>query len=323
MRGCTPEFRLVCRQCASEALDDLGVIPAAGIFAGQLLEPPWAGGSLYRCRRCHLAFRHPIRSEKEYERLYSQASEQVWVSSEPRLDQRLVVGQIESDYAAGSVLDVGCYDGALLATLSPRFSKYGIEVSAAAGKVAQLKGIEILGTKIRDIPSIAEKFDVVCAIDVIEHVANPLGLLAMLSNLLLPNGTLFISSGNADTPAWRAAGGLFWYCSFPEHISFISHPWACAAAAATGLEVVAVRQFAYSEIDFRSRVRLRRQFNRKIAWAKYLTWIRTWLPVLPASSSQPKSRGRPGIFEDHILISFKNALAKPRTQVSHHPLSHP
>ena len=299
------ETLLVCRQCASGALDDLGVIPPANVFAGQFLEPPWKGGSLYRCRHCHLVFRYPIRSEEEYERLYAQASEQVWVSSVPRVDQRLVLDRIESDRASGKVLDVGCYDGALLAALSPQFSRYGIEASAAAGKVAQQEGVEILGTRIQDTHSIAEKFDVVCAIDVIEHLANPRDLLAMLSRLLLPSGTLFISTGDADTPAWRAAGGLYWYCSFPEHVSFISHSWACAAAAEIGLEIVNVRLFAYSEIEAGSRTRWRRQYGRKLTRAQWLNSIRTWLPGLSASGSPPRSHGRPGLFEDHILIEFK------------------
>ena len=215
-----PETLLVCRQCASEALDELGVIPPASVFAGQLLEPHRTGRSLYLYRHCHLALRHPIESEEDYERLYGRASVQVWLSCEPSVNPRLVLDRIKSDRTVGSVLDIGCYDGALLAALLPRFSKYGIEASAAAAPATQQKGIEIRGTRIRDIPAIDEKFDVVCAIDVVEHLAKPRDLLATLFGRLLPTGTLFISTGDAHAPAWRLGDGLHWYCSSPRHASF-------------------------------------------------------------------------------------------------------
>ena len=120
--------RVACRQCGADATDDLGRIPPATVFAGQPLQPAWDGGSLHRCGRCHLVFRDPIRSDAEYERLYARASEQVWVSGGLRADQRLVRDRIESDPSPAKVLDVGCYDGSLLAALAPRFRRYGVEV---------------------------------------------------------------------------------------------------------------------------------------------------------------------------------------------------
>lgn len=275
------------------------------VFAGQALDPPWEGGSLYLCRQCHLAFRQPIRPEQDYERLYERASEHVWVSGGLRVDQRLVLDRIETDRHAGKVLDVGCYDGGLLAALGPQFSKYGIEASAAAAQKARQQGVRILGTRIRDLPSITEKFDVVCAVDVIEHVSSPQDFLGMLAKLLLPNGTLIISTGSADTLAWRSAGGLYWYCSFPEHISFISPAWAGAAAAALGLELVDARRFAYDEIDALSLTKLRRRYHRKVARANLLASIRAWLPGLFSKGGPSRSYGQPGIFEDHILIAMK------------------
>ncbi|MEO8153797.1 MAG: hypothetical protein ABI605_12060 [Rhizobacter sp.] len=87
---------LQCRQCSATDLIELGPIPPATIFAGQPLNPPWDGGALYQCRRCHLGFRHPIRSEAEYETLYAAASEKIWVSDALRVDQQHVLARCRS-----------------------------------------------------------------------------------------------------------------------------------------------------------------------------------------------------------------------------------
>ena len=302
-----PGPRIACRQCAGEALDDLGAIPAATVFAGQPLEPPWNGGSLYACRRCQLTFRHPIRSADEYEHLYERASGTVWVSGALRTDQRLVRALIESTCpTAGKVLDVGCYDGSLLASLGPRIRKYGVEASASAAEKARQQGVEIVGTRIEALASIAEQFEVVCAVDVIEHVSDPRAFIALLARRLSPGGTLIVSTGSTDTPAWRFAGGRYWYCSFPEHISFISPAWARATAVALELEVIDARRFAYGDLSARSLARQRRRFYRKVAQARLGDSLRAWLPGAPVHSGPKQSHGQPGLFEDHVLISFRH-----------------
>ena len=306
------ESRIECRQCSGDALDKLGAIPLARLFAGQLLDPPWNGGSLYLCRRCHLGFRHPIRSEAEYERLYERAAETVWVSSELRADQRLVLSAIESACAtAGKVLDVGCYDGSLLARLGPRFSKYGVEASAAAARKAEHNGVEIVGTRIRDLESVTGRFEVVCAVDVIEHVSHPRAFIASLAGRLSDGGTLIISTGNMETPAWRWAGGRYWYCGFPEHLSFISPAWAHAAAAKLNLEVVGLHRFAYGDVGGSvSRLRRRCSYYRKLGQVKLSDAVRARLPRAFASGACERSHGRPGLFADHVMIILRHRVVQ-------------
>jgi SAM-dependent methyltransferase len=300
---------LVCRQCHGAALDDLGPIPAATVFAGQTLDPPWSGGSLYRCRRCHLGFRHPIRSDEAYEALYARASDAIWVSGALRPDHLLVRDRIEAIGPSVSVLDVGCYDGVLLAALGPAHRKFGVEASAAAAAAAGRRGVDIVAAKIRDIASLTERYDVVSAVDVIEHVADPLGFLAMLAGRLAPGGTLLISTGNLDLPAWRFAGGRYWYCSFPEHISFISPGWARAAAAALGLDVVDIRHFAYGDIGIDTLAKKRRSYYRKVLRARLRHAVSACWPGAQHRQAGAAVQGHPGLFEDHILVAFRKAPA--------------
>lgn len=296
---------LQCRQCGADELDDLGRIPAAEIFAGQQLDPPWSGGLLYRCRRCHLVFRHPIRTEAEYENLYAKASENIWVSDALRVDQKLVLASIEAACASGKVLDVGCYDGALLASLGPSYQRYGVEASVAACTHAQRRGVEIVASKIRDLSTVEMQFDVICAVDVIEHVPDPRRFIATLADCLAPGGRLIISTGSPDSPAWRFAGGLYWYCGFAEHISFIDEAWAHAVGVELGLGVAFTKRFAYGESEGRALRRSRRRFYRKLAVAKLLKKLHAWWPSVTSFRSPQRSLGSPGLFEDHMIVCFK------------------
>lgn len=298
---------VACRQCGADAAENLGRIPSATVFAGQPLQPAWEGGSLYRCAACHLVFRHPIRSDAEYERLYARASEQVWVSGGLRTDQRLVLDRIEADPSPARVLDVGCYDGSLLAALPPRFRRYGVEASTAAADRARERGIEIVAKSIADLAQVDERYDVICAVDVIEHVSQPREFVALLARHLSPGGRLIVSTGNADADAWRDAGGLYWYCGFPEHISFVSPAWAQQVAAPLGLELTDARRFAYGELDAPTLAKQRRRYRRKLAQARLRESLRGWLPGALAPAPTERSVGQPGAFEDHVLLGFRHA----------------
>jgi len=298
---------LGCRQCGAARLDDLGAIPCATVFAGQALQPTWEGGSLYRCGRCRLVFRHPIRADDEYEQLYARASEAIWMSVDLRADQRLVRERIEAMPGPRKVLDVGCYDGSLLASLVPRFRRHGVEASTAAADRARQRGVTIVAARIAELRSVAESFDVICAVDVIEHVSQPRDFVATLAARLAPGGRLFISTGDADAAAWREAGGLYWYCGFPEHISFVSVAWAERVAGELGLKLVEATRFAYGRLDAQALAKQRRRFRRKLAQARIAAGLRRWLPAAFAPAAARRSLGLPGLFEDHVLLCFERA----------------
>jgi hypothetical protein len=138
-------------------------------------------------------------------------------------------------------------------------------------------------------------------------VSRPRDFLAMLSQRLAPRGRLLISTGNADADAWRDAGGLYWYCGFPEHIAFVSPGWAEHVAAELGLRVTATERFAYGELDAGTMAKQRRRYRRKLAQAALRRSMRAWLPDPLAPSPAAHSLGQPGLFEDHVLLVFERA----------------
>jgi SAM-dependent methyltransferase len=297
-----------CRQCLSADLLRLGDLPDAASFAGQQLNPPWSGGALYQCKHCYLGFRHPILPIAEYERLYSRASADVWVTSSLRNDQLRVLALIESHSAGGRVLDVGCYDGTLLNALKPDFEKYGVEPSVRAAEVARRRGVKVVARTVGELEGLSMNFNVICAIDVIEHVANPSDFIQCLLRRLATGGLLIISSGTLDCPAWRQAGGRYWYCSFPEHISFISESWASGLAASFGLSISFALRFQYQTLGPISQIAARAMFNAKLALLARQgpvgSHFNAWLGRRAASGVL----AHPGVFDDHLVLAFAKAI---------------
>ncbi len=123
-------------------------------------------------------------------------------------------------------LDFGCGNGALVRHLraAGHTNVFGIDTGAWAEK-ARAIGLPILRDD--ELDALAGSFDVITAIEVIEHVVDPLPLLARLRRLLKPGGWLFLTTGNAAT---APNDFLKWGYVEPEiHVSYFT-PQALADA---------------------------------------------------------------------------------------------
>jgi 2-polyprenyl-3-methyl-5-hydroxy-6-metoxy-1,4-benzoquinol methylase len=242
------EAEVLCRGCGSDKQEVLGELPDGAAFAGIELTSPIPGGSLFRCHHCALVYRHPILAVEEYNQLYAQAPTDVWAGQRGPLreDQERVRDFILSHRSQGArVLDVGCYTGELLASLGPKYEKFGIEKSLQAAARCADAGITIIGDDLYDCRGVDDRFDVVVAMDVIEHTARPYDFMETAIRLLAPGGVAVITTGDADNPVWRRVKSAFWYCSFPEHISFISEEWLSMHTKALGIQKLAIARFPY------------------------------------------------------------------------------
>ena len=282
----------------------MGVLPECTSFAGRALDKPRPGGHLRRCRSCSLVFRDPIANLEVYEALYAQAPSTVWSSARSRGDQALV-SELIVGHAPGvmDVLDIGCYSGSLLQTLGTRIRKYGVEPSTAAAAVAQSNGIELIGQTMRDLDQIAQKFDVVVAVDVIEHVPQPAEFLLRMLELTRPGGLIVVSTGNADAWSWRLAGTAYWYTELFEHISFISSSWVEKFAVQHGVQLESVRRFSYYDESRRGRWWIRVQY----CIAALKTVLRLWLAHVQGRAAMPPRwlMGEAGLFADHFVFTLR------------------
>jgi 2-polyprenyl-3-methyl-5-hydroxy-6-metoxy-1,4-benzoquinol methylase len=100
-----------------------------------------------------------------------------------------------------SVLEVGCGAGAFGESLKdarPDCEVWGIEPDAEAAKKASLKLDHVIhGTFSADSPELRHKrFDVICFLDVLEHMTNPEKALTECKSLLADNGVVVASIPN-------------------------------------------------------------------------------------------------------------------------------
>jgi 2-polyprenyl-3-methyl-5-hydroxy-6-metoxy-1,4-benzoquinol methylase len=121
-----------------------------------------------------------------------------------------VVGLVRQHCPGGRLLEVGCALGLYLrAFLDAGFDAYGVDVSEyavaeAAGRVGPERA-RVCNVDVADIP-LAPPFDVLFLWDVLEHSADPGGLLAKVSGLAAPGSHLFIHTSNAESLTHRVLG---------------------------------------------------------------------------------------------------------------------
>ncbi len=246
-----------CRVCRGEEVEDLGALPDVAYFAGRPLGAPLPGGRLWRCRDCHFVFRHPVLTDGDYARLYRQGSAEVWGAEEEREDFNLVSAYLArvNGTKGADILDVGCYTGQLLTSLPKCYRKHGVEPGVEAARIARERGAVIVAETVRQLGSLTQQFDVITACDVIEHVVDPVDFLATLGDRVRENGRILITTGNADSWLWRLAGSRYWYCYYPEHISFTGFRAMPAMAARCGLKLADLISFNYARRGGLSRAR--------------------------------------------------------------------
>jgi SAM-dependent methyltransferase len=237
------DVKVTCRHCGSGSLRDLGRLPDGRSFAGRELAPPLPGGNLWRCNACEFVFRNPIVDDAKLRQLYSTGVSDLWGEFVARRDFRLLrekIGPLDL-----AVLDVGCNTGALLTSLPRSVAKFGVEPGEAAASVASSRAVTVLGADLADIADTEIRFDVIIICDVVEHVRDPARLIYQTSALLKPAGRLLITTGDPDAPLWKLLRSKFWYCFYPEHISFVGTEWLRRVASLNGLQLRETVRFNY------------------------------------------------------------------------------
>lgn len=204
----------------------------------------------HRCPRCRLTFVEPVLPDSIYDDAYyagrgvdPSVNYQAEYEDYARTDRhhefrdllRLAAEHVRrigtrSDADALDWLDFGCGAGGLLkflrdtAVLEPggrRVRPQGADVGSYARRLAEVDGFVIYSPDaLHRLP--AARFDVISAVEVVEHLEHPAPVFALLARLLRPGGLLLLTTGNFASPLARLQGLRFRYCLPEVHVSLFA-----------------------------------------------------------------------------------------------------
>jgi SAM-dependent methyltransferase len=293
-----------CPACTNVQTVRLGKLPDSNLFAGTFIDRVLDGGSLYRCKKCTLKFRYPIDDAAIYDSLYDNRNTLTWPANAQRPDWELIVQYLSEHQASGRILDFGCYTGGLLERLGDTYDRYGVEINhAAAAAASRITGRPTFASI--DEISGQLRFDAILVCDVVEHMVNPGDILERLGMLLSENGILILTTGDSENPLWNRFGANWWYCYYPEHISFISETWLQRNSEELGLAMEHCETFRYTSL---------KPTARPIHIA--LTYFYGWFPniYLILRKVIDSLRGKPGtssvtgvgVSDDHLIAVLRS-----------------
>jgi SAM-dependent methyltransferase len=216
-----------CAGCGSRAGKLLHRQRFTEMSTGSLLD----GYDVVVCAACGFGFADNLPDQAVFDRYYQEMSKYEYQDrggQESAYDLarfQAIAGFIQPylPTAAAGILDVGCATGKLLALLQEAgyANVLGLDPSPVCRQAAQtLYGLRVLPGTLSDIQAGTHAFDMLILSGVLEHIRDLGGALAVIRNLLVPGGQVFIEVPDAPEFAhWPDAP----FQEFStEHINFFS-----------------------------------------------------------------------------------------------------
>ena len=142
----------------------------------------------------------------------------------PKVDEIMTFCEKEG-FSPGVVADVGAGFGLFLEEWRAKMTQarlIAIEPNPAMAEICRSKGLEVVQCFAEDASSLREEVDLIVALEVIEHVHDPLKFCMSLGRLLKSGGRILLTGLTVDgfdiQVLWDEAKGV----SPPQHINFIS-----------------------------------------------------------------------------------------------------
>lgn len=195
---------------------------------------------LYECLDCTFTYAHPL--PENILTLYENLEDELYTESlNPRFKEmkHLLEAGLKFYPGAKSILDVGAGAGLLIKAAKEKgLQAEGVEPSkwlvGQAKKLFDINLIEgIVPNKILD----DKKFDMIFAVDVIEHLSEPVKFLKILKSYLNENGVILIATPDRGSFIANKLGAKWWHYRL-AHIGYFNHKSMNTAVELADLKIV-------------------------------------------------------------------------------------
>lgn len=240
------------------------------------------GYCFFECRKCKFIFVNPRPSEKTLARLYTKDFflgdyNDNYKNSKKFLEgtasfyerSKKTLENIEKYISTGNLIDIGCGMGFLLKTaVKSGWKAKGVEVSIFAVKKCRADGLDVdIGT-IENANLGVEKYNVVTAQDVLEHVYNPKHFVVRAMNLLKKDGLLIVEVPNNDSVTAKREGVEWSQYIPPIHLNFFNSENLRLLLENNGFTVIRSESQLSVSIGFRNIIRRVVKNNNNLAIKK-------------------------------------------------------
>lgn len=203
--------------------------PHCGGTSGQIVEVFEL--PLFECEECRLVFPFPYPTQQEMVRRHQSeeyAAHPYFAAGEAAADEtglgfhhRVAAMLAERLPKDARLLDVGAGTGDFLKLAASHFAVAAVEPSEHLARR--------LGERIQcplhvgpfETYTPAEKFDAIVMIDIIEHAADPRGLLNHARDLLKPGGLLFIATVDSQSLLYRMSPLIWRASAFSQKAAYV------------------------------------------------------------------------------------------------------
>lgn len=203
-----PKIKQVCQICGSESTQTA--------FNRENSNTQSPALTIKQCHNCGLFFNSPRLSEKELYNSYNNGYYFFQRRNQPEFSRIVAMYQrtvalVEDKVTEKRLLEIGSAKGYLLAILKDLgWDVFGIEISSKAAKYARekFKVPCFTGTLEQFITTDqVEKYPLVLAIDLIEHVLDPAQFIEQIQQVISPGGYLIIDTPNGAAANIKTFGG--------------------------------------------------------------------------------------------------------------------
>jgi SAM-dependent methyltransferase len=158
------------------------------------------------------------------------------------LPKRTMSGYIAARINGGNVLDLGCGDGGPMASFSPSFTPFGIEISSVLAGVAD-RAFRVRGGYAVNAPCVAglrqfpENFFAAASLrSYLEHEAEPLPVLENLRRVLALGGFAIVKVPNYGSLNRKMMGRRWCGFRYPDHLNYFTPKTLGMMAAKAGFD---------------------------------------------------------------------------------------